>query len=385
MTLSERIVAFCRGTSYAFPAVGAAILLLVLNIIVQPSFADPASWGPTFAAATPFILISMAQAPAVLSGHGGIDLSVGPLAGLVNAIIVTQLVPAGLKDPVSLLVAVVALGAMSGLLNGLLIAWLRLPPVIATLGTFLAYGGLTLVVLPQPTGSAPAWLSNLTTTYGKIFPGMALFGALVAIAWIAIMRTAYRRNLIATGSDERAAYTAGIDVMRTRILAYILSGVFAAIAGLAVTGLIQSGDPSVASNYTLDSIAGVALGGVAISGGRGGLLGPAAGGAVLFLTESLLNLAGVNLYGQQAAFGVIVLLAISANSVASSRRRGSGIGARPRRIRERRRGAAGHAGAEDTLRPVHAAALDNHVAEGVSDVVVDGAAISGWAADDHRR
>jgi ribose transport system permease protein len=262
----------------------------------------------------------MAQAVAVISGRAGVDLSVGPLAGLVNAIIVVELAGRGLTEPALVILVSLAIGLASGALNGFLVAYLRVPAIVATLGTYLAYLGLTLQILPTSGGAVPTWLAQMAGDVGPV-PGMLLPILAVSIAWVVLLFTAFRRNLYATGADERSAYTAGVDVPFTRFLAYCLTGVFAGVGGLALTALLQSGDPGVASVFTLQSIAAVALGGVILSGGRGGLLGAACGGAALFLVQNLLSLAHVGLDGLQIAYGVILLLAIAANSLTSRARR----------------------------------------------------------------
>ena len=306
--------------SYAWPALLGAAVLVALNAAANPSFIEPANWASVLAAATPFVLTAMAQAAPVLSGDGGIDLSVGPLAGLTNAIIVAWLLPSGLDGPFTVVAITIAIGIASGLVNGLLVAVARVQPIIATLGTFVAYQGLTLHVLPTAGGTAPDWLRALAGSIAGI-PGLLLVFLAIAVLWLLLGRTAFRRNLLATGGDERAAYTAGVNVTGVRIAAYVISGILAAVAGLAFTAVLGSADPSVGAPYTLISVAGVALGGVALSGGRGGLLGAAAGGAILFLIENLLTLAQMSIFYLQIAYGVILLAALAVNAANDRLRR----------------------------------------------------------------
>jgi len=308
------------GTSYAWPAVGAVVLLCVLNAAFNSSFIQPDNWASLVAVASPFVLVSMAAAPALLSGGGGIDLSVGPLAGLVNAVVVGLIVAAGGTSPLIIIPSVLAIGLLSGLLNGSLIAYLRIPPIIATLGTYLVYAGLTLQVVPRAGGTAPAWLTQLAAGFGP-FPALLLPIFAIAVLWLLLQRTAFRRNLFGVGGDERAAYTAGVEVAHVRLLAYALSGVIAAVAGLAFTAVLGSADPTAAPRYTLIAIAGAALGGVSLTGGRGGLLGAAAGGAIIFLIQNLLTLAHVSVFHLQIVYGAALLLAVVLNSVAEVRRK----------------------------------------------------------------
>jgi ribose transport system permease protein len=305
-----------RSVLQAGAAVAAAVILLVLNFAIQPSILSAANLGPLVAVASAFILISMAQAPALLAGGGGVDLSVGPLAGLVAILIVQS----GVTDVFLVIGLVVLVGATSGTLMGALIAYVRVPPIIATLGAFLFYSGLALHLQPIPGGRAPAWLSGLSGTVLGV-PGMLFPLVGIAICWTALMLTPYRRNLLAVGGDARAAFTSGVKVSLTRLIAYVLSGVLAAFAGLAFVAVLGSADANAAPSYTLVSLAGAALGGVSMSGGRGSMLGAAAGGATMFLIQNLLGLAQVSVFALQVVFGAALIVALALNSYADHRRR----------------------------------------------------------------
>lgn len=313
------------ASAYSAPIFAIVVLLVAANVVIQPSFVAYDNWAPVADGTVVVMILSMAQAVAVISGRGGLDLSVGPLAGLVNGLVVMDI--GAHRSAVLVFVVAIGIGIGSGLVNGLLIAVVRLPAVVVTLGTYIIYQGFTLEVVPTAGGTAPHWLSRLTGNVIGI-PGMWLFVLAVVLLWLALMATAFRRNLFGMGSDERAAYTAGVPVVVTRVLAYCVVGVIAAIGGLALTALLGSADPSVGPLYTLESVAAVALGGIALSGGLGGVLGAALGGAALFLIENLLSLAHVNVDLIDGAYGVILLAAIAFNSVAMQRRRSAGAGNR---------------------------------------------------------
>ena len=228
--------------SYAWPVIAAVTVFALLNALASPAFLSPANWNGLLVGAAPFIILAMAQTPPVLSGDGGIDLSVGPLAGMVNALVTSVLVPNGWSDPISVLGISLAVGIASGLLNGFMIAVVRVQPIIATLGTFLAYQGITLEMLPMAGGMAPDWLRWLSASHAGI-PGVLLPLAVIALAWLALERTAYRRNLLATGGDSRAAYASGVNIIGVRLIAYILAGILAAVAGLVFTAALGSATP----------------------------------------------------------------------------------------------------------------------------------------------
>jgi ribose transport system permease protein len=184
-----------------------------------------------------------------------------------------------------------------------------------TLAAYLAISGLSVQVEPSPSGSVPVWLTNLSGRYGPV-PGAIVLIVAVAVAWLLLQTSAFRRNLVLLGGDERLAFTAGIPVGVMRVVVYMISGAVAAVAGLALAATLGSGDPTVGAYYSLVSFAGVALGGVSLVGGRGGMLGAAAGGAILFLIQNLLTVDQVSTFHQQIAEGVILLLALAINSLA---------------------------------------------------------------------
>jgi ribose transport system permease protein len=306
--------------SYAVVPTAIAAVLFIVNAVVQPSFIDPGNWAPILAVSSPFILIALAEAPPVLSGNGGLDLSVGPFAGFVTVFVAAVLVPAGLGAPEVLIPVVIGFGLAAGGVVGVLIAYVRLPPIIATLGAYLFYTGMASQVLPSPGGVVPPWLIKLDGSYGPI-PGLWIVFTVVAAGWMLLSRTAYLRNLLAVGG---AAYTAGMNTAMVKVLAYAIAGMLAALAGLILAGVIESGDATIGPGFTITAIAAVALGGVSLAGGRGGLFGAAMGGAVMYLVQSLLTVAHVSVYQLNIADGLILVLALALNGMLERLRKRGG-------------------------------------------------------------
>lgn len=311
-----------RRNSYAAVPLALLIVLFVVNAAVQPQFLAQQSWASSMAVLCPTVLTAMAVTLPVLSGNGGIDLSVGPLAGFMTVLIAAVLVPAGITTPQLIIPIVVVFGFLSGAINGLLVAYVRLPAIIATLGMYLFYEGLGTEVLPEAGGSVPVWLVKLNGSFGPI-PAVWVVFAIIALVWILVSRGSYPRNLLAVGGDERAAYTAGVNVARLRLITYSIGGVLACLAGLMLTGLIQSGDGTVGAPYTISAITAVALGGISLAGGRGGLLGGALGGGVLFLIQELLTDAHVSVYQVGVIDGIILISALALNGTVEHLRRRS--------------------------------------------------------------
>jgi ribose transport system permease protein len=299
-------------------ALGLLVVLLIVNALLNPARFAPAAWGATVGLAAPLIAASIAATPAVLGGRGGIDVSVGPLMGFVNALIVQALIAdAGISSPWVVIPAALAVGAVAGALNGALAAFARIQPIVATLGTYLLFTGLTLTLVPAPTGTVPRWIQSLSSEL-SIVPLAAL-----AAVWLAIKQLPYYDQLMAVGSDDRACYTAGVPVAWVRFLSYCLTGLFAGVAGLLLTALIGSADPNVGSSFTLLSISAGALGGVSLAGGRGGLLAAVVGASDIFLLQSALTYFNVSTFVLQIAYGLILVASISLNGLTAMFGRGT--------------------------------------------------------------
>ncbi|UCI09710.1 ABC transporter permease [Mesorhizobium sp. B1-1-8] len=281
------------------------IVLLAVNLILSPARFQPASWGALIGLAAPLIGAAIASTPVILAGRGGIDISVGPLMGFVNAVVIQVLfLRAGMSSPVILVPAALLIGALVGAANGFLATVIRIQPIVATLGTYLILTGVTLTILPAPIGPAPAWLKALSGPLSTL-PLAAMF-----LAWWLVRRTPYYDQLMAVGSDDRASYTAGVDVTRVRFIAYVMTGLLGGCAGLMLTALIGSADPNIGPTYTLIAIAAVALGGVSLAGGRGGIAGAAIGAVDIFLLQSVLTTFNVSTFVLQIAYGAILVLAV---------------------------------------------------------------------------
>jgi ribose transport system permease protein len=290
-------------------AVVLGVVLFVANLIVLPRFVASGQLTPTLGTLAPFALAGMASTPAFLSGGGGIDLSIAPLMGLVNIVLVTKLLGTPFGNPVLAVPILLALGAGVGALNGVLITRLRFPPVIATLGMFFVISGLNLELVPNPVTTSTHWTADLAGSVGPIAGAVLTVGAPLLL-WFVLRRTAFVDSLLAVGDHDATAFSAGVKVNTIRIAAYALGGLVAAVGGIALTGLIRSADATTFNNYILMALAAVALGGSNLAGGRGGLLASAVGAACIFLLNNLL--AGLQVSGQliQVAYGGALLLAV---------------------------------------------------------------------------
>ena len=217
-----------------------ALALLIANVAAEPTFGEPGNWPALLAALAPFAIVAMASTPAILSGGGGLDISIGPIAVLANVVLIEWLLGHGGVGSAWLAIPIVILlGAAIGALNGVLVAVFRYQSVIATLCTFFVLAGVIAKIAPAPkTAPAGTWLTALGDMVGPVPGGLLLIAAPLVVWWL-LSRTAFHRNLYAVGGNDATAFSAGIDVTTVRVLAYSLGGAFAAVGGVALTALVQ--------------------------------------------------------------------------------------------------------------------------------------------------
>ncbi len=297
---------------YFVPALVILVAMVIINSIVDHGFINNQGWQEALTGAAPLIVLAMAMTPPILAGGGGVDLSVGPSAGLISVLIAGEFAPHGLDNSYLLWLAAILLGCVAGAINGALVAFLRVSSIIATLATYLVFSGLATQLMPSPGGVVPDGIASLANTTDQI-PNVVFVFIGLGVLWILLLRSSYWRNLIAVGSNDRAAFTAGIPVAVVRFTAFVLAGAMAGVGGIMLTAVLDGADATVGPQYTLIAIAGAAVGGVSLAGGRGGLAGAAAGGASLFLIQNVLSFVQVSSFALQIAYGLILILAIVFN------------------------------------------------------------------------
>ncbi len=284
-------------------------LLMVYYFSIHPrgaSIGVTTAWANQTAA---LALLAVGQTIVVLSK--GIDLSIGPIMALTNCI-ASHLVDGGPFEVAFGIAVVVATGAACGLLNGLVIVIGRMQAIIATLATGTIFSGVALIIRPIPGGRISEGLSDLFTgDIGGLVP-VALLIMLGAIAlWYPVRKTVLGRTIVAVGSSEPAAYASGLGVVRAKVAAYVLAGVFASLSGLFVGFQTLSGDPSIGLTYTLNSIAAVVIGGTALTGGAGFIAGSIAGAMILRTIGNLLFFNDIEPLAQPLFEGLVLLVAVS--------------------------------------------------------------------------
>lgn len=290
-----------------------AVALFVVGNILAPGFASLGSIMNILRVAAFLGVIAAGQTIVILAGGEGIDLSVGKNATF-GAIVVAQ-VSQGLDErlPLAILTALVYCGLV-GAVNGIGVAYLRVPPLVMTLGMVAVVQGIIRVYSGgQPEGRAPASMSalvNARTIFG--IRGSVWVWLLVAVfvIWL-LRRTTLGWRIYALGANREAAYLSGINVQRNLILIYVLSAMFAALGGIMLLGYSGAASISLADDYQLISIAAVVIGGTTLAGGVGGYLGTAMGAVVLQALNSLLIALNIAAAGRQVVNGVILIVLLS--------------------------------------------------------------------------
>jgi ribose transport system permease protein len=291
-------------------ALALIVVLLIVGEALSPGFASSQQILRLLIVAALLGIVAAGQNLVILGGREGIDLSVGGVVSL-SAIIAGNLMngtDAGI--PLAIL-ACVATGALFGLINGLGVTLLRIPPLVMTLGMLGVLQGLLVVVRQGiPSGRAAPGLSQFVTQPVLLgLPGIIwLWIAIGLFMAFLLARTVFGHRIYAIGSNEGAAFMAGVPVRTVRIALFVLSGVFAAIAGICLLGYSGSSFANVGEQYMLPSIIAVVFGGTPLSGGKGGYTGTMAGAVLLVILQSILTTVNIDESGRQMVFGATLLV-----------------------------------------------------------------------------
>lgn len=308
-----------RKNGWTMSLLAILALLLVFTRMIQPTFGVNGVQGLAVSV-LPLALAAVAQACVVLAG--GLDLSVGSMMALTSVVSATLMLDRSEGFAVLVIIGVLVLGLVLGAINGVLVVATRVPDIVVTLAMLFVWGGAALLVLNTPGGGSAAWLRDLTRGSLLIewIPKAAVVMLLtVAVVWIPIRNSRLGLSLYAIGSNPLAAYRSGVSVGRTKVFAYMLAGLFSALAGLSLTASTGIATP-VPGPYTLMSVAAVVLGGVRLGGGRGGVFGPIVAVVILSLLRTDMTFMNVNTNLATVAQGVILVGVLMIGSLIQLRR-----------------------------------------------------------------
>jgi erythritol transport system permease protein len=323
----------------------ALIVIIVVFSLLSPYYFSVSNFLTMASHVAIFGILAIGMLLVIL--NGGIDLSVGSTLGLAGVVAgflmqgVTLDAFGIILYPPVWVVAILAcaLGALVGLVNGVLIARFNVPAFVATLGVMYMARGVALLMTNGLTYNNLGGRPELGNTgfdrlgFDRLFgipTGVVVLAVLALIGSLVLNRTAFGRWLYASGGNERAAELSGVPVKAVQITVYVLSGICAAIAGLILSSQLTSAGPTAGTTYELTAIAAVVIGGASLMGGRGNMRGTMLGAFVIgFLSDGLVII-GISAYWQTVFTGAVIVLAVLLNAIQYSRRKPlAGAGGQP--------------------------------------------------------
>jgi ribose transport system permease protein len=309
MTAAAAAFPALRNHSGLLGVVALIAVVCALGAALTDRFLSLGNIVNVYEQSTDLALVSLGQTLVILTG--GIDLSVGSLISLTSCL-TSGLINGDPNRVIPVVLAVLALGTLIGLLNAALVIVLRIHPLIVTLGMSAILQGTTLFYAMGPVGKVPRSFNFLA--YGRI-AGLPV-GATIAVVLCILIALVLRylplgRQIYAVGDDDDAARLAGLRRSQVLLLVYGASGFCCAATGLYLVARFGAGQPYTGVNYTLTSITPVILGGTALSGGRGGVIGTLFGAYLISLVNNLLNFMDVSKHYQLIAQALIIILAVS--------------------------------------------------------------------------
>lgn len=310
---------WARRNGWTLSLLGFFILLFVFTKLIQPSYGVAGIQGLAISV-LPLALAAVAQAVVVISG--GLDLSIGSMMALTSVVAAVLMEGQTEAFGIVAVLAVLLLGLVLGGINGGLVVVTRVPDIVVTLAMGFVWAGIALLVLRTPGGDSAQWLKGLVLgSLGSEWVPKAAVAlvVIVALIWIPVRRSRVGLSIYAVGSNQLAAFRSGVSVGRTKVAAYVLTGLFAAFGGLSLTASTGIGTP-VPGPYTLFSVAAIVLGGVSLAGGRGGVFGPLVAVLILSLIRSDMTFLRVDTNLALVAQGIILIGVVMVGSLIQLRR-----------------------------------------------------------------
>jgi fructose transport system permease protein len=312
-TPAQRIQHILHGNPALSPLIVLVLGVIVFGIVAD-NFLRPQALSLLVQQVAVVGALAVGQTLIILTA--GIDLSIGMAMVLSSLVMVKLNSDQGVPGPLALLIGI-GVAILTGLVNGLLVTRLNLPPFIVTLGTFSIFTAVSLLYAAGQTvaldpGAFLLWTGE-TLSIGSVSItwGVILMLALYAVVSFALRNTAWGKHLYATGDDADASRLAGINTDRVLLSAYVVAGVTVGVAAWIVCGRVGGADPNAGLNYNLLSITAVVIGGTSLFGGRGLVIGSLIGALIVQVFNSGLALAGVDPNYQVLATGILVILAVS--------------------------------------------------------------------------
>jgi len=290
----------------------ALLVLCVLLSFLSPYFLKQCNIFSVLRQISAISIMAVGEALVIITG--GIDLSVGSLLGLLG--VLTAVFASWNIPPVFVFLLIILCGVLFGSINGLLVTKANITPFIVTLGTMSVARGLSLLI----TGGMPMHIDSGINFLGDSYLGPIPFSVVImllitAAGIIFTTRTLPGRNIYAVGNNDRSAELSGIRVHRVKIMVYAITGALCALAGIIVSGTLNSADPNSGKGYEMDVIAAVILGGTSMSGGEGSIQGVLIGAALMGVLRNAFVLLGISAYLQIVTSGLVIIGAVAFDSL----------------------------------------------------------------------
>ena len=309
---SRGIVGFMKRQAQQSLAFGTLIVLVVFFSIFGNNFFTWSNISGVLLSTAVIGILALGTTFVIITA--GIDLSIG--TGMTLAAVMTGVFITNMGVPMWLgVIGGVATGALMGLINGLNIAFLKLPPFIATLAMMMIAQGLALVI----SGVRPIYFSTSAPNFkdialGTLIPGLPnavlITGVLAIIAFFVLGKTLLGRYTFAIGSNEEATRLSGVNTRRWLVLIYVFAGTFTGIAGVVMASRLDSAQPQLGMGYELQAIAAVIIGGTSLMGGRGSILGTVIGALIMSVLINGLRIMSIQTEWQNVVVGIVILIAV---------------------------------------------------------------------------
>ncbi len=300
---------FTKRQSGLLVVIGLLALLFLFGAFISDRFSSASNLLNVFEQSTGLALVSLGQTMAVLTA--GIDLSVGSMISLLS-VLLSGTIDGEAARVLPVCLGIMVLGAAIGSLNGLTVIWLKVHPLIVTLGMGALLQGVTLLYTLGPAGSVPFEFDFVA--YGRVagLPVGAVFTIVLFFLVALFLRyVPFGRFIYAVGDDEAGARLMGLPRKRVLVFVYAFSGFCCALTAIYLVGRFGVGNVYTGQNYTLASITPVVVGGTLLTGGRGGVIGTLFGVYLISLLNNLLNFMDISTHYQLIIQGLIIILAVS--------------------------------------------------------------------------
>jgi ribose transport system ATP-binding protein len=303
-SLVSRLGAFSRGSNTTMLAF-ILLAFIVTGFSLHPSFRTWINTRNLMSQAMPFLLLTLGQLVVIIAG--GLDLSVGALVASTGVLGMTIM----LQNPGNALLgvaAMVGLALLVGAVNGLLVVKANIDSFVATLGMSIVLEGLALVITPKPIAPSPRILRTIAHMDVLGIPYTLIIIVVVIVLFAILLKyTALGRRFYAVGENATGSFWAGLPVVSTKFISFILCSFMAVLTSLFMLGRTGAGDPVLGPGMELDSIACALIGGASLAGGKGSLAGAVCGVLVLTILSNIFSLMDVNLWYQEVVRGVLLL------------------------------------------------------------------------------